>query len=63
VFYVNEEQKRIVEKLIDALEDEGYSIATELSMADSFWIAEEYHQDYYSRTGKKPYCHSRTERF
>lgn len=63
VFYVDDEQKRTVEKLIEILESKGYRVATELSRADAFWKAEEYHQDYYSKTGKQPYCHIRTERF
>ena len=63
IFYVNNKQKQTAEKLIKILENKGYKIATELSKANTFWEAEEYHQDYYSNNGKQPYCHSYTKRF
>ena len=63
VFYVDEEQKQTAEKLIQLLQDKGYRIATELVKADGFWVAEDYHQDYYRKNGKLPYCHSYQERF
>ena len=51
IFYRNEKQKEIAEKLIKILEGKGYEIATELTPADTFWEAEDYHQDYYSNRG------------
>jgi peptide methionine sulfoxide reductase msrA/msrB len=63
IFYVNDQQKEVAEKLIKILEDKGYDIATKVEKADKFWQAEDYHQDYYEKTGKQPYCHIRTERF
>ena len=63
VFYMDDEQKRIAEKLIGILREKGYTIATRLIKADTFWKAEEYHQDYYARTGGAPYCHAYTKRF
>lgn len=63
IFYVDDDQKRIAEKLIRILEKKGYKIATEITKSDKFWQAEQYHQDYYLHNGKRPYCHSRTERF
>jgi len=63
IFYIDDEQKKIAEKLIKILEEKGYKIATEITQADEFWQAEEYHQDYYQNNGKRPYCHSRTKRF
>ncbi len=63
VFYVDEEQKQITNKLIGILKDKGYDIATEVSPADKFWKAEKYHQDYYENTGKQPYCHAYQKRF
>ena len=63
VFYVNEKQKIITRKLIGLLEEKGYEVVTQLAAADTFWDAELYHQDYYQKNGKSPYCHAYQERF
>jgi peptide methionine sulfoxide reductase msrA/msrB len=63
VFYTDDNQKRTAQELIKILKDKGYKIATELAAADTFWPAEDYHQDYYDKTGHKPYCHGYTQRF
>lgn len=63
IFYIANEQKTTATRLIEALKDKGLKVATELVPFEKFWPAEEYHQDYYDRTGKQPYCHIRTERF
>jgi len=63
IFVVDAEQKAVAESLIAQLEQRGYDVVTELRTADRFWPAEAYHQDYYERTGKTPYCHSRVRRF
>jgi peptide methionine sulfoxide reductase msrA/msrB len=63
VFYVNDEQKATAEKLIDILKSKGMNVATKVTLAGTFWPAEDYHQDYYAVTGKEPYCHSWTQRF
>jgi peptide methionine sulfoxide reductase msrA/msrB len=63
VFYVDENQKAIAEKLIGILKDKGLKVATELAPADTFWPAETYHQDYYDQTAKQPYFHAYTKRF
>ena len=63
IFYVNDEQKQIAEKLMALLKNKGYKVVTELTFADTFWGAEKYHQDYYANNGHKPYCHAYVERF
>lgn len=63
IFYLNDEQKAIAEKLIKNLKEKGYRIATKITKANTFWKAEDYHQDYYNKTGKTPYCHFYTKRF
>ena len=57
VFYDNEEEKKTTEKLIEILKTKGYDVATTLKEKTPFYAAEGYHQDYYKRTGKTPYCH------
>ncbi len=63
VFYRNEEQKQIAEKLIRILKEKGYNVVTEVKPASTFWKAEDYHQDYYFKNGKTPYCHGYVKRF
>jgi len=63
VFYQDEEQRRTAQKLINLLKQNGLDVVTEVVRADRFWPAEDYHQDYYQKTGKQPYCHVRTSRF
>lgn len=63
VFYRNEEQKEITEKLIGILKEKGYQVVTEVRPATVFWKAENYHQDYYDHKGSTPYCHGYTKRF
>ncbi|ABL65487.1 peptide methionine sulfoxide reductase [Chlorobium phaeobacteroides DSM 266] len=63
VFYSDEEQKKTAEKLIGELKEKGYNVVTTIEPAGTFWNAEEYHQDYYRKTGHQPYCHIYQKRF
>lgn len=63
IFFLTEAQKRTAEKLIGKLNDKGYKVETELVPASPFYPAETYHQDYYEKNGKEPYCHFYTKRF
>lgn len=58
VFCTNDKQTETVTKLIKILESKGLSIATKVETARVFYPAEQYHQDYYNKTGGRPYCHS-----
>ena len=63
IFYTNEEQKKTAEKLIGILKEKGIEAVTEITKADTFWPAEQYHQKYYEKTGGTPYCHVRRRIF
>ena len=56
-------RKAVVEKLIKQLDESGLNVVTDLRPTVKFWKAEDYHQDYYARNGKTPYCHAYTSRF
>ncbi len=49
VFYCNDEQKIIAEKLIEILKGKNYEVGTEITKARVFYKAEEYHQSYYDK--------------
>jgi len=57
VFYNDEEEKQTTQKLINILESKGYDVATTLHKSSTFYPASAYHQNYYARNGKTPYCH------
>lgn len=56
IFYHNEEQKRMAEESRKALDESGRfdkPIATEIRKAETFYKAEEYHQDYYKKSAQR----------
>lgn len=63
IFYTTPQQKDVSERLIEILKDKGYDVVTRLLPATEFWTAEEYHQNYYEKTGEEPYCHIYKKRF
>lgn len=59
IFYSSLKQKTIAEELISALNKEKVytsKIVTEVSSLGVFYIAEDYHQDYYERNKEQGYC-------
>jgi methionine-S-sulfoxide reductase len=58
IYYENDIEKNLSEKTIKVLENKGYKVATSLYEIVPFYEAEDYHQDYYVRHQKVPYCHS-----
>ncbi len=58
IFYTSQNQRKTAAELIERLEEKGYDVKTDLAEAGEFFPAEDYHQNYYQKTGKTPYCHS-----
>jgi peptide-methionine (S)-S-oxide reductase len=59
VFHHDDAQKREAEAFIAELAEQNAfpaPIVTEVSPATTFWIAEEYHQEYFAQHGHEPYC-------
>jgi peptide methionine sulfoxide reductase msrA/msrB len=63
IFYLNDDQKNIAGNDLKLLNERGYKTTTAVTKASEFYEAEGYHQDYYLRNGKVPYCHAYTKRF
>jgi len=63
IFYTSESEKKTAQKLIEQLQNKGYEVATELTLASTFWKAENYHQNYYQNKGGSPYCHIYQKKF
>ena len=59
VFYHDDEQKQIAEKVIDRLNAAKVfpqPIVTEVTESSTFYPAEDYHQDYFENNPFQPYC-------
>jgi len=59
IFYHNDQQKKGAEDIIKALDASGAwndPIVTEVSQAGIFYLAEDYHQDYFSKNPMASYC-------
>jgi peptide-methionine (S)-S-oxide reductase len=59
IFYHSPEQKAIAEQTIADLTGRGLwqdPIVTEIEPAGDFFVAEDYHQEYFERNGGQPYC-------
>ena len=59
IFYHDDEQKQIAEELIKDLNAQQIwdrPIVTEVTKLDKFYVAEDYHQEYFARNPYQPYC-------
>ena len=59
IFYHSPEQKAIAEQTISELNAQGIwnsPIVTEVEAIKDFYIAEDYHQEYFARNQNQPYC-------
>jgi peptide-methionine (S)-S-oxide reductase len=59
IFYHNEDQKRIAEESKEKMDQKGYykkPIVTEVVPFKNFYVAEDYHQDFYKNNPGQPYC-------
>lgn len=53
IFYTNDDQKKVADSLVKL---SGKDIVTEIIPAEEFYLAENYHHDYYERNKDKAYC-------
>ena len=59
IFYHNDTQKKAAESYIKQLNAEntyGKEVVTQLSKAPKFYVAEDYHKNYYNRNSGQSYC-------
>jgi peptide-methionine (S)-S-oxide reductase len=59
IFYRDEAQRLAAESMIERLNRDltfGRPVVTELAEAGVFYVAEDYHQEYFRLHGEEPYC-------
>jgi peptide-methionine (S)-S-oxide reductase len=59
IFYHNQDQKAIAEKSKEQMDESGYfadPIVTAIEPYKNFYVAEDYHQDFYKNNPNQPYC-------
>lgn len=52
VFYTDSKQRELAQSLIDSIK----GAVTEISPLDVFYVAEDYHQNYFNDNQNQPYC-------
>ena len=60
IFYHDPQQKVIAQEAIQEISAAGFwsdPIVTEITAFESFYRAEDYHQEYFRRNMRQPYCH------
>jgi peptide-methionine (S)-S-oxide reductase len=59
IFYHSPEQRQVAQEVIRELETAKLwpsRFVTEVTPFDRFYVAEDYHQEYFARNGGQPYC-------
>ena len=59
IFYMNDQQKKIAEDFKNQLNESSQfknPIVTQIEPATTFYVAEEYHKNYYNNNGSAAYC-------
>ncbi len=59
ILYKNQEQEKIAKEVIEELEEQNIyddPIVTEVEPLDAFYLAEDYHQNYYENNRGQGYC-------
>ena len=59
IFYHDEEQRRVAEEVISEVEAQGLwpnPIVTEVTPFETYYRAEDYHQEYFRNNSYQPYC-------
>ena len=59
IFYHTPEQKTAAERVIREIASAGIyrdPLVTEVAPASKFYVAEDYHQEYFARNPRQPYC-------
>jgi peptide-methionine (S)-S-oxide reductase len=59
IFYHSDDQERIAREIIAEMEQAGLwrdPIVTEIAPFEHFYKADDYHQEYYRRNQRQPYC-------
>lgn len=57
IFVFSKKQEDIAQQVISVLQQKGFPVATTVEAGSVFYKAEDYHQDYYEKNAKTPYCH------
>ncbi|MGW8168683.1 MAG: bifunctional methionine sulfoxide reductase B/A protein [Sulfurovaceae bacterium] len=63
IFTSDEKEKETINNLINILKQKGYKATTKVYDIKPFYEAEDYHQNYYTKHNKIPYCHGYIKKF
>jgi peptide-methionine (S)-S-oxide reductase len=59
MYYTDENQKQLFEEALEKAKARwGEKIVTELAPLDTFWMGEEYHQDFFQKNPNQAYCNA-----